>query len=284
MMENVMVLGAGFMGRSIAQVCANGGYNVYLWDLTDELARAGYDSVAAGLEKQVARGKDTREHVDALMSRLRYGSDMSRAAGAGLVLEVVVEDIRVKHSMLRKVEDYCADSAIMGTNTSFIPITKLGECLRKPERFIGLHFFAPVYAMKLLEIIRGEKTSDETVAAASRFGEQIGKISVLVEKDAPGFIVNRINFATYLEAYKVMQEGVASIEDIDKAMRYGLNVPMGPFELNDFGGLDTVAKCLATLYELTGEERYLPVPELDAHVAKGELGRKSGKGWYDYSK
>lgn len=283
-MKRVMVLGAGFMGHSIAQVCANGGYEVDLWDLTDELAQKGYDSIAQGLDRQVARGKDTQEHVDALLGRLHPCSNISAAAQADLIIEAVVEDVKIKQDVLAKAEAYCGEDTILGTNTSFIPITRLAECLQKPERFIGLHFFAPVYAMKLLEIIRGEKTSDKTVEKAREFGEQIGKISVLVQKDAPGFIVNRINYATYLEAYKVMQEGIASIEDIDKAMKYGLNVPMGPFELNDYGGLDTVSKCLATLYSLTGEERYKPIPELEAHVAKGEYGRKSGKGWYDYTK
>ncbi len=282
-MERVMILGAGFMGSGIAQACATAGCHVTLWDLTDALAQKGIDGIRAGFAKQIARGKMTSESADAILSRLHPTSDLQQAETAELIIEAVLEDIEIKQNILAKAEQIVSDDCIMGTNTSFIPITRLAEALDKPDRFIGLHFFGPVFAMKLLEIIRGKETTDATVEAARRFAEQIGKISVVVEKDAPGFIVNRINFATYSEAIKVMQEGVASIADIDTAMRYGLNVPMGSFELMDYGGLKTVALCLATLYQLTGDERYRPVPELDEHVAKGEIGRISGKGWYDYS-
>jgi len=284
MKKTIMVLGAGYMGSGIAQVCATGGYRVLFWDVTQELAEKGKAGIDAGLVKQVARGKLTEERRQEILDNLIPCTEVERASEAELVIEVVVENLEIKKALYARIEPHCSDTTIIGTNTSFIPITKLAEDLKKPERFIGLHFFGPVYAMKLLEIIRGEKTSDETVAYAQAWAPTIGKESVLVNNDAPGFIVNRINFATYAEAYRVMQEGVASIEDIDKALRLGLNHPMGVFDLNDYGGLNTVRDCLAVLYELTGDERFKPVPELDKLVAEGHLGRKTGKGWYDYTK
>ena len=278
-----MVCGAGFMGSGIAQQCATYGFRTYLLDVSMELAERGKNGIAAGLSKQVARGKITEERMNEILNLLIPCTDHSLAGECSIVVEACFENIEVKKALYAKLEPWLKDDAILSTNTSFIPITTLAEDLARPERFVGTHFFGPVYAMKLVEIIRGKKTSDETVALAQNFAKEIGKESVLINIDTPGFIVNRINFATYAEAYRVMEEGVASIEDIDKALRLGLNHPMGVFELNDYGGLKTVKDCLEILHELTGDERYRPVPALDEHVAKGELGRKTGKGWYDYS-
>lgn len=283
-MKKAMVFGAGAMGNGIAQVCATNGYQVYLCDINMEFAQRGWDGIKAGLDKQIARGKITEEAANEIMSRLIPCCDVSLCAEAEIILEAIIENEDIKKKLYAQIEEHCSDDAIIGTNTSFIPITKLAADMKKPERFVGIHFFNPVYAMKLVEVIKGEKTSEATMDAARAFVEEIRKEGVTILKDAPGFIVNRINFATYAEAYRVMEEGVASIEDIDKAIRLGLNHPMGPFELNDYGGLATVRDCLATLYALTGDERYLPVKALDEHVAKGELGRKTGKGWYDYTK
>lgn len=283
-MKTIMVLGAGYMGSGIAQVCATYGYHVLLWDINMELAEKGKAGIDAGLVKQVARGKLTEERRQEILDNLIPCVECERASEAELVIEVVVENMELKKALYARIEPHCADTTIIGTNTAFLPISKLAEGLKRPERFIGLHFFGPVYAMKLLEIIRGEKTSDETVAYAQAWAPTIGKESVLINKDSPGFIVNRINFATYTEAYRVMQEGVATIEDIDKALRLGLNHPMGVFDLNDYGGLKNVRDCLAIMHELTGDDRYAPVPELDALVEQGHLGVKTGRGWYDYSK
>ena len=283
-MKKAMVFGAGAMGSGIAQVCATNGYNVYLCDINMEFAQRGYNGIAAGFEKQIARGKMTKETADEILSRLQPCCDVSLCADADIILEAIVENTDLKKKLYAQIEEHCSDEALIGTNTSFIPISKLAADLRKPERFVGIHFFNPVYAMKLVEVISGDQTSSATMDAARAFVEDIKKEHVTVLNDAPGFIVNRINFATYAEAYRVMEEGVASIEDIDKAMRLGLNHPMGPFELNDYGGLATVRDCLATLYALTGDERYHPVAALDELVANGNLGRKTGKGWYDYTK
>lgn len=283
-MKTAMVFGAGAMGNGIAQVCATNGYKTYLCDISMEFAQRGYDFIAGGLEKQITKGKTTREAADAILANLIPCCDVSLCAKAEIILEAIVENVELKKKLYAQIEEYCADDAIIGTNTSFIPITQLAADLKHPQRFVGIHFFNPVYAMKLVEVIKGDLTSDATMDAARVFVEAIRKEHVTILKDAPGFIVNRINFATYAEAYRVMEEGVASIEDIDKAMRLGLNHPMGPFELNDYGGLKTMQDCLATLYQLTGDERFRPVPALDEHVANGELGRKTGKGWYDYTK
>ena len=282
-MKTAMVFGAGAMGNGIAQVCATNGYKTYLCDISMEFAQRGFNNIAAGFEKQIAKGKMTKEAADDILGRLIPCCDVALAAEAEIILEAIIENTDLKKKLYAQIEEYCADTAIIGTNTSFIPITKLAADLRKPERFVGIHFFNPVYAMKLVEVIKGAATSDATMDAARSFVESIRKEHVTILKDAPGFIVNRINFATYAESFRVMEEGVASIEDIDKAIRLGLNHPMGPFELTDYGGLSTVRDCLKTLYELTGDDRYRPVPALDALVEAGHLGRRTGKGWYDYN-
>lgn len=280
-MKKIVVCGAGVMGSGIAQVCAKAGYEVALWDLTDELAQKGKNGIAEGLEKQIARGKMTAEEKDELLANLHPTSDLSCARDADLVMEVVLENPKIKKDLYAKLEMVCRDDAIIGTNTSYIPITSLAMDLKHPERFLGLHFFNPVYAMKLLEVIRGEKTSNETFAKALEWAPTIGKTAVAVN-DAPGFIVNRLNKALQVEAMRLMHEGVASCEDIDKAARLGLNHPMGPFEMMD-GNLELTYTCLNLLVELTGDERFKPIPELEEHIRKGEFGRRTGKGWYDYT-
>ena len=263
-MKKIVVCGAGVMGSGIAQVCAKAGYEVALWDLTVELAQRGKNGIAAGLEKQVARGKTTVEEKDALLANLTPTDDIACAADADLIMEAVLENPKIKKDLYTKIEAVCRDDAIIGTNTSYIPITTLAADLKHPERFLGLHFFNPVYAMKLLEIIRGEKTSDEVFEKAQAWAPTIGKTVVSVKKDAPGFIVNRLNKALQVEAMRLMHEGVASCEDIDKAAKLGLNHPMGPFEMMD-GNLELTYTCLNLLVELTGDERFKPIPELEEH-------------------
>jgi len=280
-MKKIVVCGVGVMGGGIAQVSAKAGYEVWMYDLTDELAQRGKNNIAAGLEKQLAKSKITAEAKDALLNNLIPTSDLSCVADADLIMEVVLENPQVKKDLYAKIEAICRPDAIIGTNTSYIPITSLAADLKHPERFLGLHFFNPVYAMKLLEVIRGEKTSDEVYEKAMEWGESIGKTTVTVN-DAPGFIVNRLNKALQVEAMRLMHEGVASVEDIDKAAKLGLNHPMGPFEMMD-GNLELTYTCLNLLVELTGDERFKPVSELEEHIQKGEFGRRTGKGWYDYT-
>lgn len=281
-MKKIVVCGAGTMGGGIAQVCANAGYEVWMYDLTDAFAEGGKSKIAAGLEKQVARGKLTEEAKQELLDRLHPTSDIRCAADADLIMEAVLEDIQVKKDLFAKVEAVCRDDAIIGTNTSYIPISTLAADMKHPERFLGMHFFNPVYAMKLLEVIRGEKTGDAAFEAALAFAPTIGKTPVSVKKEVPGFIVNRLNKALQVEAMYLLNEGVASVEDIDLAAKLGLNYPMGPFEMMD-GNLELTYTCLNLLVELTGDERFKPIPAMEEHIRKGEFGRRTGKGWYDYS-
>lgn len=282
-MKKIVVCGAGTMGGGIAQVCASAGYEVWMYDLTDAFAQGGKDKIAAGLDRQVSRGKITEEAKQELLDRLHPTSDIGCAADADLILEAVLEDIQVKKDLFARLEEVCRDDAIIGTNTSYIPISTLAEDMKCPERFLGMHFFNPVYAMKLLEVIRGAKTSDATVETALAFAPTIGKTPVSVKKEIPGFIVNRLNKALQVEAMHLLHEGVASVEDIDLAARLGLNYPMGPFEMMD-GNLELGYTCLNLLVELTGDERYKPIPELEELIRAGHYGRRTGKGWYDYKK
>ena len=252
--QKIVVCGAGTMGGGIAQVCANAGYEVWMYDLTDEFAQGGKNRIAAGLDRQVAKGKMTEEQKEQLLSRLHPSSDIHCAEGADLIMEAVLEDIQVKTELYARLEEVCPAEAIIGTNTSYIPISTLAANMKHPERFLGMHFFNPVYAMKLLEVIRGEKTGDAAFEAALAFAPTIGKTPVSVKKEVPGFIVNRLNKALQVEAMYLLHEGVASVEDIDLAAKLGLNYPMGPFEMMD-GNLELTYTCLNLLCELTGDEK-----------------------------
>ena len=280
--KKIVVCGAGVMGGGIAQVSAAAGYEVWMHDLKEEYAQGGKDKIAAGLDRQVAKGKMTGEQKEELLSRLHPTADISCAKDADLIMEAVLEDVQVKKDLYAKLEAVCPATAIIGTNTSYIPISTLAEDMQHPERFLGMHYFNPVYAMKLLELIRGEKTSDEVFETALAFAPTINKTPVSVKKEVPGFIVNRLNKAVQAEAMYLLQEGVASVEDIDKAAKLGLNYPMGPFEMMD-GNLELTYTCLKLLYQLTGQERFRPIQELEDHIAAGEFGKRTGKGWYDYS-
>lgn len=280
--KKIVVCGAGVMGGGIAQVCANAGYEVWMYDLKEEYSQGGKNKIAAGLDRQVAKGKMTEEQKEELLARLHPTADIACAKDADLVMEAVLEDVQIKKDLFAKLEAVCPATTIIGTNTSYIPISKLAEDMIHPERFLGMHYFNPVYAMKLLEIIRGEKTSDEVFETALAFAPTINKIPVSVQKEVPGFIVNRLNKAVQAEAMYLLQEGVASVEDIDKAAKLGLNYPMGPFEMMD-GNLELTYTCLKLLYEMTGQERFRPIQELEDHIAAGEFGKRTGKGWYDYS-
>lgn len=280
--EKIVVCGAGVMGGGIAQVCANAGYEVWMYDLTEEFAQGGKNKIAAGLDRQVSKGKMTEEQKRQLLDRLHPTTEINCAADADLIMEAVLENIQVKKDLFAKLEQVCPATAIIGTNTSYIPISTLAADMQHPERFLGMHFFNPVYAMKLLEVIRGEKTGDAAFETVLAFAPTIGKTPVSVKKEVPGFIVNRLNKAVQAEAMYLLHKGVASVEDIDKAAKLGLNYPMGPFEMMD-GNLELTYTCLNLLYELTGDDRFRPTEELIAHIEAGEFGRRTGKGWYNYS-
>lgn len=281
--EKVLVIGAGQMGGGIAQVLAQAGYDVLLNDYKAENIEARIESIKAGLEKQVSRERMTAEDKDATLAKISACADTKEAGDVDLVIEAIVENMDVKKDLVKGLNEVLKDDAIFATNTSSLSITELATAYKKPENVIGMHFFNPVPVMKLVELIRGIGTSDETYKAVKEVSDKIGKTSVEI-KDFPGFAVNRILIPMINEAINTVYSGVASIEDVDNAMKLGANHPMGPLELGDFIGLDTVLAIMETLYEGFGDQKYAPSPLLRNYVRAGWLGRKTGKGFYDYSK
>lgn len=279
--RKIMVAGAGFMGTGIAQVALQAGYNVIMRDLTEELVEKGRDIIRKRLEKRAAKGKLTAGKVEEILSLLEITTELEKAEAVDLVIESVVEDAEIKKELFKELDAICPANVLFATNTSSIPITELAAATKRPEKFVGMHFFSPAPVMKLVEVIRGLKTSQETTQTIIEIARDFGKEPVVV-KDGPGFLVNRINNAMRLEAYKCLEEGVASIEDIDKAMKLGLGHPMGPFELADFVGLDVGYNLLETLWQNFRDPRWRPPLLLKKLVLAGDLGRKTGKGWYDY--
>ncbi len=280
--KEIMVVGAGFMGAGIAQVGAQAGYTMRVYDISQAAVDKGIASVAKILSKNVEKGKITEEAKKATMALIIPSLDLADAKDSDLVIEAVLENEALKKDIFQKLDGICKPECILATNTSSIPITQLAAAVNRADKFIGMHFFSPVPVMKLCEIIRGMKTSDETVAVTKEVADKMGKVTVIA-KDVPGFIVNRINSAMRNEAYRCLEEGVASVEDIDKAMKNGANHPMGPFELADFVGLDVGFNVIKTLYAGYKDVRFAPNATLEKLVICGDLGRKSGKGWYDYS-
>ncbi len=280
--KRIMVVGAGFMGSGIAQVVAAAGYNVVLRDISDALVAKGMAAIAKNLAGGVAKGKITEAQKEAITGRIRATKELAPAAECDLIIEAIIENKAVKQDLFRQLEELCPPQVIFASNTSSIPITELATATKRPDRVAGMHFFSPVPVMKLVEIIRGLKTSDETIQVIKELTDRIGKIGVFV-KDGPGFLVNRVNAALRNEVYNCLAEGVATIEDIDKAMKYGLGHPMGPFELGDFVGLEIGYAVAETLWENFRDPKWRPSLLLKKLVASGDLGRKTGKGWYDYT-
>lgn len=280
--KTVMVVGAGFMGSGIAQVTADAGYTVLLWDVKEEFVQHSVKKMADSLSARVAKGKMTETAKTELLGRIRPVVDLEAAKGADLVIEAVVEEQKVKGEIFKVCDKVCPEHTILASNTSAIPISTLAISTARSDRFIGTHFFSPVPVMKLVEIVRGLKTSSETCEITKAFIASIGKTGVLV-KDGPGFLVNRVMHAFRNEVFRCLEEGVASLEDIDTAVKLGLGHPMGPFELNDFAGLDIGLATSETLWDNFKDPKWRPYLTVRRLVEAGELGRKTGKGWYDYT-
>lgn len=279
--QRVGVLGAGQMGAGIAQVAAMSGYDVVMTDISEaqlERAKAGIEK---SLTKLVAKERLSSADKDAALTRLTLSSDMSAHAGADIVIEAVTEHEPLKRELLAQLDAVLGEDAILASNTSSISITRLAAATSRPERFIGMHFMNPVPIMKLVEVIRGLETTDATYAATRTLAEAMGK-TVVVAQDFPGFIVNRVLIPMLNEAVFALYEGVASAEDIDAAMKLGTNQPMGPLTLADFIGLDTVLAIAEVLHEGLGDSKYRPCPLLRQYVDAGRLGRKVGRGFFDY--
>ncbi len=282
-MERIFVIGAGTMGLDIAQAFAQAGYCVTVRDVSDAIIAGAEARLRAGLDKRVSRGKLPREEADTVLSRIAFTTELAPAGEAALAVEAIVERADVKKSVFRELDGICPAGTIFASNTSSISITDIASATGRPDRFIGMHFFNPATAMKLVEIIRGVGTSDETFATVEALAKAMGKEPVEV-KECPGFVVNRILIPMINEAVGLYAEGIATAEGIDAAMRLGCNHPMGPLELGDLIGLDVVLAIMDTLFAETHDGKYRAHPLLRKYVRGGLLGRKAGKGFYNYAK
>jgi len=283
--KKIGVLGAGTMGNGIAQVCAQAGFEVVMRDIADEFVQRGLKNIEAFLSKGVEKGKIKEEEKKATLGRIKGTTDMAELKDVDFVIEAVIEDIDLKKGVFKELDELTRSEVILATNTSSLSITEIATATKRPDKVVGMHFFNPVPLMRLVEVIKGLETSDDTVKVTWELAEKLGKTPVLVKKDTPGFIVNRIMMPQLMEAIRIYEEGIASMEDIDKAVKLGLNYPMGPFELMDLTGLD-IAYFVNEYFrrELPQELKHVTPHALKARVKANKLGRKTGEGWYKYGK
>ncbi|AIY06391.1 3-hydroxybutyryl-CoA dehydrogenase [Planococcus sp. PAMC 21323] len=280
--QNVMVIGAGQMGSGIAQVCAQAGLNVKLNDMKQEAYDKGIASITKNLSRNVEKGRMTEDEKIAVLGRITSSLDLKDAHDVDIVIEAAVENMAIKHSIFKTLDEVTPKHAILATNTSSLPITEIAAVTNRPEQVIGMHFMNPVPVMKLVEIIRGLATSDEVYKKVEEMTVQLSKTPVEVN-DFPGFVSNRILMPMINEAIFTLQEGVATKEAIDDIMKMGMNHPMGPLELADFIGLDTCLYIMEVLHEGFGDSKYRPSPLLRQYVKAGWLGKKTGRGFYSYA-
>ena len=277
----IFVLGAGTMGAGIAQTFAAKGYEVILRDIKDEFVDRGLAGINKSLTKLVSKEKITAEDKEAILSRLTGTTDMTLAADCDLIVEAAVENMQIKKQIFAELDEICNEKTILATNTSSLSITEVAAATKRPDKVIGMHFFNPAPVMKLVEVIKGIATSEETFLTVKEVAESIGKTPVEVS-EAPGFVVNRILIPMINEAFGIMAEGIASPEDIDKSMMLGANHPMGPLALGDLVGLDVCLAIMDVLYKETGDTKYRAHSLMRKYVRAGWLGRKTGRGVYEY--
>ena len=283
--KKVGVVGAGTMGNGIAQVLAAVGFEVVMRDIKDEFVERGLANIDRFLSKSVEKGKLEASAKEEILGRIKGTTEMGDLAGCGFVVEAVLEVMDLKKEVFGALDELCGPEVVLATNTSSMSITSIAAATKRPDKVVGMHFFNPVPIMKLCEIIRGHATSDEAVAVTTELAQKMGKLTVEVKKDVPGFIVNRILMPLFVEAAWLYETGVASKEDIDKAVKAGLNHPMGPFELMDFTGVDIGYNVINYFHqELNKELKWVMPHSMKDLVKAGKHGRKVGQGWYDYRK
>ena len=280
MAKKLAVIGAGLMGSGIAQVSAQAGWDVVLRDVTDGALTRGTDGIKASYEKFVGKGRMAAEDAEAALARISTSTELDAVADADLVVEAVFEQIDTKREIFAAVDKLAKDDAVLASNTSAIPITKIAAATSRPERVVGTHFFSPVPMMQLCELVRGLKTSDETLAIARSFAESTGKTCIVVNRDVAGFVTTRLISALVVEAAKLHESGVASAEDIDTACRLGFGHAMGPLATADLTGVDILMHASENIYDESHDEKFAPPEQMRRMVDAGDLGRKSGRGYY----
>jgi 3-hydroxybutyryl-CoA dehydrogenase len=280
--SKVGVVGCGLMGHGIAQICAQAGWDVVVREVSQEKLDGGIGKIEKQLVRAVEKGRAEQSDADAVLGRIQPTLDYSDLADCDLVIEAITEDLGLKLEMWKQVDGVAKDGATFATNTSSLPVAEQAAATSRPERFLGLHFFNPAQVMPLLEVVRADGTGDDAVQLGFELGEKLGKTTVAAQ-DNRGFIVNRLLVPYMLDSIRACEQGVGSIEDIDTGMKAGASHPMGPLTLADFVGLDTVASIADVMHEAYGEERFAPPPTLSKLVDAGHYGRKSGRGFYDYS-
>ncbi len=282
-MKVIGVLGAGSMGNGIAQVAAQAGYQVIMRDIEDRFVQNGLNAIGKFLAKSVEKGKMTEDQKKGILGRIKGTTKLEDLKDADFVIEAIFEDLELKKSVFKQLGELTRPQVILTTNTSSMSVTEIAMATKRPEKVAGMHFFNPAPLMRLVEVIRGFHTNDETVQIVMEMSKKLGKEPVEVKKDTPGFIVNRLMMPHMIEAIRMAEEGIASIEDIDKAVKLGLNYPMGPFELMDLTGTDIALHVTEYLYkELNKENKWSAPTLLRSMIRAGKLGRKTGGGWYKY--
>ena len=276
------VIGAGLMGAGIAQVSAQAGWDVVLRDVTDAALTRGTDGIKASYDKFVAKGRLDAAEAEAALGRITATTELEAVADADIVVEAVFEKIEVKHEIFRSLDKIAKDGAVLASNTSAIPITKIAAVTERPEAVVGVHFFSPVPMMQLVELVRGYKTSDETLATARSFAESVGKTCIVVNRDVAGFVTTRLISALVVEAATLYESGVATAEDIDLACKLGFGHAMGPLATTDLTGVDILVNATGNIYAETQDEKFAPPELMRRMVDAGDIGRKSGQGFYTY--